>query len=655
MKKIITVFVAAVLLALCAFSFTVSGAEAPFKIEISGSTSVAAGSAATFTITVKDINIKSSVDGFDDGLGALSMALKFDTDFFDASTASVTCPTVENWVIDTNNSGKADGKIVIIAIGDVVQGTVPTVKENGVLTFKVSLKVKDTAAEGSGKELYIDASDVDTYACDGATMDVLDFECGSFDVSLTKKLAKPEEVEISSDLKATWKAVENADSYEIQIYKDGEKLGKALSATSTTYDISTLIQNNLGGAYTFTVCAKSSGGLHEDSDTVTSATFNYVGKLSKPSIELTTDKVAGTVGYKITDTNPEDTVGAYIIKIYDKDGKPVGEDITTTKLEGTIKDLTFGAKYDVTVIASSASLANTETGNLSSDESDKVSVTPDGIVGISVTKKPTLSYTEGETIDLSKMEITVDFAVAEDVNVTRKNFSKYGITVSPKHATDVILSLNGKKVTVTCGDLTASEEMILEVKSAQCTHPNTTSEHEDGNCGKDGYDRLICTVCGETVEDNVIPATGEHEFSEWSWLSAPTVNVDGVRERTCSVCGEVEHDQVTYAEYLAMTSDSTTAPPDTTPGVSDSGDETKPPVTTGKRKSNALGGVADLGKIFLFALIGVLLVVVVFIVGAVYMESRRNRRRRSNSRTNQARSNARSSGRSSNNGNNNKR
>jgi hypothetical protein len=648
MKKILTAFIAAILIGVCAFSFAVSGAEKPFKIEISGSTAVTAGSTATFTVTVKDIDIKSSVDGFDDGLGAVGMVVRFDTDFFDASSLSVTCPTLENWAIDKIDADKANGKIVITAMGDPVQGIIPTVKDNGVLSFVISLKVKENATEGSGKEIYIDSSDLDTYACDGASMEVTGFECGSLDVSLVKKLAKPEGLVIDKDdnFKAKWNAVENADAYEIQVYKDGEKLGKPLTATGTSYDLSTLITNNFGGEYTFTVVAKSNSELYKDSDTATSSVCNYRGKLKAPSISLTVDKIAGTVGYKITDDNPEDTVGTYIIKIYDKDGKPVGDDIPSSKLTGTIKDLELGVKYSVTVTASSSSLSNTESGNLSSDESKKASVTPDGIVGIKVTKKPTLSYTEGDTIDLSKMEITVDFAVAADAKIGKDKFEEYGITVSPKHGADAILSLNEKPLTVTCGTLTAAEEMILVVKSGTCEHATTEPEHKDATCGEDGYDKVVCTVCGVAIENTPIPATGNHEFSEWAWLSKPTVNVDGVRQRACSVCGKTENEQITYAEYLEMQAGGTTTPPDTTPSTTNP--TTTPPETSERRKSTALGGVDDLGKIFLFALIMVLAVIVVFIVGAIYVESRRNRRRRSRSRTNQARNAQNRSGQSGN-------
>ncbi len=637
MKKILVLFLS-VMLASILFAFRILGAEPSFKVDVSGATAVAAGDTVEYTVEVKDINIPSSdPDDYASGIASLTIFVKYDTAFFDASSITVTMPEITNGKWESF-AKQSDGTIKIEASSeeDSVTGKNPAITENGVLKFKISIKVKADAVEGSGKEIYI-GSETEGGA---ANLELVsNVTCGSLDVSLIKKLDKPDGLVIDKDdnYKAKWNAVENADSYVIQVYKDEEPLGKPLTATGTSYDLSTLITSNFGGEYSFTVVAKSNSDLYKDSDAATSSPCNYRGKLLTPSIALTVDKIAGTVSYKITDENPDDTVGTYIIKIYDKDGNPVGEDITSSKLQGTIKDLEFGTKYNATVTASSSSLGNTETGNYSSDESGKVAVTPDGIVGISVTKKPTLSYTEGETIDLSKMEITVDFAVASDTKIGKDKFGQYGITVSPKHGADAILSLNEKSITVTCGSLTATEEMILAVKSGQCEHATTTPEHQDATCGKDGFDKVVCTLCGVAVENTPIPATGEHDFGEWYWKggSVPTVNIDGVRERVCGVCGETELDQVTYAEYLEMMSGgTTTVAPDTTP--EDTKPVTDPPVTTERRKSNALGGVVDLGKIFLFAIIAVLFVIVVFIIGAVYVESRRNRRRRSRSRTNQA-------------------
>ncbi len=635
MKKVL-IAVLSLIMTVCCFTFGASAADTSFKVDISGAAAVTPGETVKYTVEVKDINVPSSnPDDYASGVASLTVFVKYDTAFFDGSDISVKMPTITDgvWLMSHKLS---DGTVKIEVASDIDNNTgkFAAVTENGVLKFEISIKVKADAVPGSGKEIYI-GSDTEGYGSDYD--EVASVTCGSLDVSLIKKLDKPEGLVIDKEdgYKAKWNPVENADSYEIQVYKDEEPLGKPLTATGTSYDLSTLINNNFGGEYSFTVIAKSNSDLYKDSDAATSGVCNYRGKLLTPTIALTVNKIAGTVSYKITDKNLEDTVSVYIIKIYDKDGNPVGEEISSLKTSGTIDGLEFGTKYDVTVIASSSSLDNIESGNLSSDESAKVSVTPDGIIGISVTKKPTLSYTEGDTIDLSKMEITVDFAVASNVKIGKDKFDEYGITVTPKHDADAILSLNGKNITVICGELTAPETLTLEVKSGKCDHPNTTPEHQDPTCGEDGFDKVVCDLCGVAVENTPIPATGDHDFNEWTWLSVPTVNVDGVRQHTCRICGKVENDQVDYAEYLEMQSGGTTAPPDTNPNTTKP--VTEPDETTERRKHNALGGFADLGKIFLFALIAVLLVIVIFIVGAIYVESRRNRRRRSRSRTNRAR------------------
>lgn len=637
MKKILIIALATIMAVFC-FSLGMSAAEPSFKVDISGATAVAAGDTVKYTVEVKDINVPSSnTDEYDSGLASVTVFIKYDSAFFDGSSVSVKMPDLPSDVWGTSLKKPSDGVIKVEVWSEPdSDGKNPTVNENGILKFEISIKVKPDAVEGDGKEIYI-ASGTEGF---DASLDVTvtNVTCGSLDVSLVKKLDKPDGLVIdkNDNYKAKWNAVNNADSYEIQVYKDEEKLGKPLTATGTSYDLSTLITNNFGGEYTFTVVAKSNSDLYKDSDAATSGVCNYRGKLVTPTIALTVNKIAGTVSYKITDKNLDDTVSVYIIKIYDKDGNPVGEEISSPKTSGTITGLTFGTKYDVTVTASSSSLDNVESGNLSSDESGKVAVTADGIVGISVTKKPTLSYTEGETIDLSKMEITVDFAVASNAKIGKDKFAEYGITVTPKHDADAILSLDGKTITVTCGELTAPETLTLEVKSGKCEHANTTPEHQDPTCGEDGFDKIVCDLCGVAVENTPIPATGNHNFGEWSWKgnSVPIEGIDGIRERTCVVCGKTEEEQITYEEYLEMMSGGTTVPPDTTPDTTKP--VTEPDETTGPKKHNALGGFGDLGKIFLFALIAVLCVIVIFIVGAIYVESRRNRRRRSRSRTNRA-------------------
>lgn len=626
MKKLLVALLVVVFAVGCLF--TVSADSADFKVAVGGNTVVSAGDTVEYTISVTDISVEN-------GVGAVTATLKYDTSFFDASSVTITRPEISGWIVD--EPLKSDGTIVFNAYSDMgSDGNLIGITESGKITFKVSIKVLESATDDSGVELYIVDGENDTFGGDINTDYLYNVDCGKLDLTLMKKLSKPSGLTLA-DKSAEWDAVENASGYTVQLYKDGEKLGNEVKCTGTSYNFATDIEKNLGGAYSFTVTATSDSEAFADSDTATSEAFNYIGKLLPPEIKLTVDKIKGSVSFKITDPNPDDTVSAYIIKVYD--GDEVVKELTSTNKSGTIEWLTLGKEYNVTVSANSSSIDNQQTGNAHSNESTKEKVKADGIIGIKISKKPNLSYTEGDTLDLSSMEITVDFAVASDEKVKRSKFSEYGIMVTPKHGADITISMNGKKLTVTCGDLTAETELLLEVQPAECQHGSTIDEHSDPTCGTDGYDREVCSLCGATVTETILPATGEHEYGEWAWKSKPTTAIDGVRERKCAKCEGVEIDQVTYAEYIAMTSSDvidTTQPPETTPE-----ETTKPESeTTAKpNRNNALGGIGDLGKIFLFALIAILVVIVLFIVGAIYIESRQNRRRKSRARTNQAKAN----------------
>jgi len=74
---------------------------------------------------------------------------------------------------------------------------------------------------------------------------------------------------------------------------------------------------------------------------------------------------------------------------------------------------------------------------------------------------------------------------------------------------------------------------------------NTSHEHTgewkvtEPTCGKDGSMVRVCTSCGEK-EKEIIPATGDHKWSDWTQVSAPEIGKNGQEKRVCSVCKEEE-------------------------------------------------------------------------------------------------------------------
>ena len=75
-----------------------------------------------------------------------------------------------------------------------------------------------------------------------------------------------------------------------------------------------------------------------------------------------------------------------------------------------------------------------------------------------------------------------------------------------------------------------------------CAHTHTEGEwitDEAATCGIDGSRHTVCTVCGETVNTEKIPATGEHTPVTDEKVE-PEVGKEGLTEGShCSVCGEV--------------------------------------------------------------------------------------------------------------------
>ncbi len=81
------------------------------------------------------------------------------------------------------------------------------------------------------------------------------------------------------------------------------------------------------------------------------------------------------------------------------------------------------------------------------------------------------------------------------------------------------------------------------VDISECQHEKTCPSFTiEPTCGKDGYSGdVYCQYCGEYIkEGEVIPATGEHEFSSPERIKDPTCTEPGEEKVKCSQCGYTE-------------------------------------------------------------------------------------------------------------------
>lgn len=612
---------------------TVNADGEAFSVDITGDAVVSAGSTVTYQVAVNGIAVEGGLIGAD-------ITVTYDTGFFEL--VSVEGKAVSGWMMDSNTQTPGTIQLNPAESNGSATGAVTA---DGAIAYTVTLKVVQTPAADSAAltVTYASGNDVNLNPVENAALD-------SLTVSLEKKLTSPTGLTLSNGV-ASWGAVENADSYTVQLYKGDKAIGNAATVTATSYNFNTLIEQNLGGSYSFRVTASSNDAKYTASEAATSDSYNVTGELQTPTIAVTSDKVSGAFKYTITDPNPAGTVKDYILYVYEKDGTTYLAKYSVEAREGSVaiselEGVVAGKEYRFAVVASSATAENTATGNASSEESARSSgVVADAIKSLTVKDQPQLNYTEGDTLNLSDLTVTVTYAAGSKEEVAFKKFADYGIVVSPQNGADVLLSMNGKSLEITCGSIKAEGAPTLSVEASECPHGNTKVEREEPTCGADGVEKEICQLCSAVVSEKKIAKTGAHSYGEWIIDMEPTNIMSGARHKDCTVCGNRVIEAIPAGNGETTTdngTDVTTEPSATTPDSTGSEPTvtTEPAVTTtdnGQTPVNPLGSLSDLSRIFVTVLIVIVVLIVLFIILAIWLESRRNRRRRSQARTARAR------------------
>lgn len=178
---------------------------------------------------------------------------------------------------------------------------------------------------------------------------------------------------------------------------------------------------------------------------------------------------------------------------------------------------------------------------------------PEHVEKMEVKEQPTkLVYTEGEKLDLTGLVVTLKDNQGLTKDVAFKDFASYAITAAPENDTALTLANNGKKVTLTKGNLTA-ETQALTVKEIvkTGTDPNTPVPNgytritfdatKDGNIN--GHRYKVIDVLNGTGWDNAdvkkeIPARATYKdttkiFTEWD-STVPTAGPVEAQEFTAT-------------------------------------------------------------------------------------------------------------------------
>lgn len=96
-------------------------------------------------------------------------------------------------------------------------------------------------------------------------------------------------------------------------------------------------------------------------------------------------------------------------------------------------------------------------------------------------------------------------------------------------------------VTFKVGNLSASKKITIS-----CSHPASaqSTERVDPTCGKEGYEKVECTLCGKVLSEKKLPMTQDHSMSEWETVTDPDCTHEGERERVCENCGHKETETI---------------------------------------------------------------------------------------------------------------
>jgi len=170
-----------------------------------------------------------------------------------------------------------------------------------------------------------------------------------------------------------------------------------------------------------------------------------------------------------------------------------------------------GFKFPDSVIATvngndAAASANTGTTVTISYEfaetSDKV------ITGITITSQPEkLAYTEGETLNLSGLKVTLDFDIGPPEEAAYSTFNYYNIEADPPHGTALSTAHNGQQITITGGLGIAHTNPLTVTGTPTISVTGVTLDHS----------ALTMIIGGtETLTASVLPSNANNKNVTWS-------------------------------------------------------------------------------------------------------------------------------------------
>jgi uncharacterized repeat protein (TIGR02543 family) len=187
------------------------------------------------------------------------------------------------------------------------------------------------------------------------------------------------------------------------------------------------------------------------------------------------------------------------------------------------------------------------------------------VTGIAIATQPKLSYTHGDTLDLSEILVTFTYNDASAENFSLDDFPSQGITASPAHGTMLSRSMNESPVTVKYGNLTpiTAGNLTVSPKNTTLTIDPIPVQGYTGSA-------ITPTV---TVKDDAATLT---LTADYTVLYDNNINVG---EATVTITGAGNYLGSTGTATFIISAHATTFTIETIPAVTYNGSAHEPTVT----------------------------------------------------------------------------
>ncbi len=246
------------------------------------------------------------------------------------------------------------------------------------------------------------------------------------------------------------------------------------AAKNAPVSISELALATTAPSSNYTLSATTANGTGEVTETVT--TLESIAIATQPTVSYTVGDTLDLSALQVTVNTKVDGTAATDTINYDASGLTYAIGGVTVAHGDAVTAAMTGQKITVTYAAYGA----TKTA-----ETEVLTVAADAVNEVKIKTEPAnLEYEVGATLNFSDMVVTLGYTKAADEDVNYADFASKGITVSVDGTpvtddTKATAAMNGKTITVTCNNLSASTTATLTINAAAAEAPEARTVKVD--------------------------------------------------------------------------------------------------------------------------------------------------------------------------------